>query len=149
MNNIATLHFPVRSNPIPDQAAIHPGYRYDMTLPDSAALFGFFGLSAFTREHYRDNLEALIMQQMERLFGVAMKNPLHVLIQDWSLEPFTATEQDRTLPTEHPRYGHPWLLLDHWQDKFYFCGTETAEAAGGYLEGALEASDRVFTALTL
>jgi monoamine oxidase len=39
--------------------------------------------------------------------------------------------------------------LDHWQDKLYFCGTETAEAAGGYLEGALEASDRVFTALTL
>lgn len=35
MNNIATLHFPVRSNPTPDQAAIHPGYRYDMTLPDS------------------------------------------------------------------------------------------------------------------
>ncbi|MFA6164488.1 MAG: hypothetical protein WC685_13795 [Methylobacter sp.] len=36
MNNIVTLHSPVRSNPIPDQAAIHPGCRYDMILPDSA-----------------------------------------------------------------------------------------------------------------
>ena len=116
---------------------------------ESAALFGFFGLPAFTREHYRDNLEALIVQQITRLFGIAAANPLHVLIQDWSLEPFTATEQDRVPPTEHPRYGHPWLQLDHWQDKLYFCGTETAQTSGGYLEGALEASDRVFTALTL
>jgi monoamine oxidase len=52
-------------------------------------------------------------------------------------------------PPDHPRYGHPWLQLDQWQDKLYFCGTETAGAEGGYLEGALEASDRVFTALTL
>jgi hypothetical protein len=36
MNNIVTLHSPVRSNPIPNQAAIHPGCRYDMILPDSA-----------------------------------------------------------------------------------------------------------------
>jgi monoamine oxidase len=116
---------------------------------DSAALFGFFGLPAFTRELYRGNLEALIVQQMAPLFGAAAANPLQVLVQDWSAEPFTATEQDRTPPTDHPRYGHPWLQLDHWQDKLYFCGTETAEAEGGYLEGALEASDRVFTALTL
>jgi monoamine oxidase len=116
---------------------------------EPAALFGFFGLSAFTREHYRDNLEALIVQQMTRLFGPAAANPLHVVIQDWSMEAFTATGQDCTPPAEHPRYGHPWLQLDHWLDKLYFCGTETAQTSGGYLEGALEASDRVFTALTL
>jgi len=52
-------------------------------------------------------------------------------------------------PTERPRYGHPWLQLDHWRDKLYFYGTETPHTSGGYLEGALEASDRVFTALTL
>jgi len=52
---------------------------------ESAALFGFFGLPAYTREHYRDNLEALIVQQITRLFGTAAANPLHVLIQNWSL----------------------------------------------------------------
>ena len=36
MNNIVTLHSPIRSLPIPDRAAIHPGCRYDMILPDSA-----------------------------------------------------------------------------------------------------------------
>jgi len=36
MNNIVTLHSPVHSNPIPDRAAIHPGCRYDMILPDLA-----------------------------------------------------------------------------------------------------------------
>lgn len=116
---------------------------------ESAALFGFFGLPAFTRALYRDRLEALIVQQMTRLFGAPAAQPLQVLVQDWSAEPFTAVEQDRAPPAEHPRYGHPWLQLDHWQDKLYFCGTETAETEGGYLEGALAASDRIFTALTL
>ena len=114
-----------------------------------AALFGFFGLAAAMRNHYRDNLEALIVQQMMNLFGSEAANPLQVIVQDWSLEPFTATQQDCIPLTRHPDYGHRPLLLDHWQDKLYFCGTETAQAHGGYLEGALEASDRVFTALTL
>jgi monoamine oxidase len=116
---------------------------------EPAALSGFFGLPAFTRKHCRNNLEALTVQQMTRLFGAEAANPLHVVIQDWSMEAFTATGQDRTPPAEHPRYGHPWLQLDHWRDKLYFCGTETAQTSGGYLEGALEAGDRVFTALTL
>jgi hypothetical protein len=36
MNNLVTLHFPARSRTMPDQAAIHPGCRYDMIWPDSA-----------------------------------------------------------------------------------------------------------------
>lgn len=116
---------------------------------EPAALFGFFGLPASARELYRDELEALILQQMTHLYGASAANPLHIAIQDWSIEAFTATGLDRTPPAEHPCYGHPWLQLDHWLDKLYFCGTETALTSGGYLEGALEASDRVFTALTL
>jgi monoamine oxidase len=54
---------------------------------------------------------------------------------------------DRLPLFEHPIDGYRSLQLDHWQDKLYFGGTETAGRAGGYLEGALEASDRVFTAL--
>jgi monoamine oxidase len=116
---------------------------------ESPALFGFFGLSAITRNHYRDSLEDLIIQQMTNLFGAEAANPLDVIVQDWSREPLTSTAQDRMPPAGHPVYGHRTLQLDHWQDKLYFCGTETAQVAGGYLEGALEASDRVFTALTI
>ena len=35
MNNIDTLHFPVSSDPISGQAAIHPDCRYDVILPGS------------------------------------------------------------------------------------------------------------------
>jgi monoamine oxidase len=69
-----------------------------------------------------------------------------MVIQDWSQKAFTATTVDSFPLFEHPIYGHNSLQLDHWQDKLYFCGKETAGKAGGYLEGALEASDRVFTA---
>jgi monoamine oxidase len=114
---------------------------------ETAALFGFFGIAAASRERYRGSLEDLVVQQMTHLFGVAAAQPLSVIIQDWSLETFTATEQDHILPNSHPQYGHQWLGLDHWQDKLYFCGTETSAVAGGHLEGALAASERVFMAL--
>ncbi|MGZ5542793.1 MAG: flavin monoamine oxidase family protein [Methylobacter sp.] len=117
--------------------------------PDgAAALFGFFGLSTVTRERYHDNLEALVVQQITGLFGSAAANPLQVIVQDWSLEMFTATQHDHAPLTGHPVYGQRSLCLDHWQDKLYFCGTETAQEAGGYLEGALEASERVFAAIS-
>ncbi|MGZ8184035.1 MAG: flavin monoamine oxidase family protein [Methylobacter sp.] len=116
---------------------------------ESAALFGFFGLPSVLRASRRDNLETWVVQQMTQLFGAEAASPLQVIIQDWSLEPFTATRHDQTPPTSHPVYGHRPLCLDHWQDKLYFCGTETARTHGGYLEGALEAGERVFTALTL
>ncbi|MCQ8117290.1 flavin monoamine oxidase family protein [Methylomonas rosea] len=124
---------------------------YDACSDDAgtSALFGFFGLPAQIREQYQENLPALIVRQMVGLFGPAAANPLSVVIQDWSREPFTATAADRIPVFEHPVYGHRALQLDHWQDKLYFCGTETASRSGGYLEGALEASDRVFSALTL
>ncbi|OAI07536.1 amine oxidase [Methylomonas methanica] len=124
---------------------------YDACLDNdhTAALFGFFGLPAEIRQQYRDSLPALIVRQMVGLFGPDAANPLSVVIQDWSQEAFTATAEDRMPVFTHPVYGHRSLQLDHWQDKLYFCGTETASRSGGYLEGALDASDRVFTALTL
>ncbi|PKD39971.1 amine oxidase [Methylomonas sp. Kb3] len=124
---------------------------YDACSDDAgtSALFGFFGLPAQIREQYQDSLPALIVRQMVGLLGPAAANPLSVVIQDWSREPFTATSVDRIPVFEHPAYGHRALQLDHWQDKLYFCGTETASRSGGYLEGALAASDRVFSALTL
>lgn len=122
---------------------------YDACSPkaNTAALFGFFGIPAAVRERYRGRLETLIVQQVTTLFGVEAANPQEIIIQDWSEEPLTSTLQDRVPPASHPQYGHRPLCLDHWQDKLYFCATETATEAGGYLEGALEASERVLSAL--
>ncbi|MCK9607154.1 MAG: FAD-dependent oxidoreductase [Methylomonas sp.] len=117
--------------------------------PQKAALFGFFGLPSAVRAYYRENLEERVVQQLTGLFGEQAANPLRISIQDWSTETFTARSEDQIPPNTHPAYGHPLLQLDHWQDKLYFCGTETASREGGYMEGALESAERVYKALML
>ncbi len=114
-----------------------------------AALSGFLALTVPLRRQYRDDLEALILEQLVQLFGKAAAQPDEIQIRDWCDEPFTATTDDEHLPTGHPQYGHPWFQLDHWNDKLYFAGTETAKDYGGYLEGALESSERVMKALIM
>lgn len=115
---------------------------------EQAALAGFFALPASLRRRYRNDLESLIVEQLVRLFGEAAAKPEAVLIQDWFTEPCTAASADETPPQEHPQYGHRWLQLDHWNDKLFFGGTETAADHGGYLEGALVAAERVAQALS-
>jgi len=114
-----------------------------------AALSGFFALPAALRREYREDLEALITEQLVRLFGAAAAKPLQILLQDWYCEPYTANLDDETPLIDHPRYGHPWLQLDHWNDKLYFGASETAAEYGGYLEGALAAAQRIGDALEL
>jgi monoamine oxidase len=118
---------------------------YDVCSSDGAqaALSGFFALPAAMRKQYRADLEALIIDQLVRLFGEQAASPREVVIQDWFEEIYTATSEDEIPPEVHPEYGHPWLQLDHWNDKLYFGGTESAAEFGGYLEGALVAAERV------
>ena len=124
---------------------------FDASASDGAyaALSGFLALPVALRRQYRDELEALILEQLVRLFGRAAAQPEQIQIMDWCDEPFTATAADEQPPAGHPQYGHRWLQLDHWQDKLYFAGTETATDYGGYLEGALESTERVMNALLM
>lgn len=124
---------------------------YDACSPDGkfAGLSGFFALPAELRRTYRGDLEALIIEQLVRLFGKEAATPETIVIKDWCEEPYTATAADQVPPATHPAYGHPWLQLDHWNDKLFFSGTETAPQFGGYLEGALEATERVVKSLLL
>ncbi len=112
-----------------------------------AALSGFFALPAPLRERYRDDLEALLLAQLIQLFGPQAAEPSEMIIQDWFDEPATAASADATPLIEHPHYGHSWLQMEHWENKLYFGGTETAAEFGGYLEGALEACERVVAQL--
>lgn len=106
------------------------------------ALGGFFALPAALRQQYRNDLEALIVAQLVFLFGPEAAKPLEIIIQDWSEEEFTSTQADAAPLNYHPIYGDTCFQLDHWNDKLYFSGTETAKQFGGYLEGALEAAER-------
>ena len=110
---------------------------------DQAALCGFFALPAPLRSKYSDDLNALIVEQLVRLFGKEAAHPEGIIIKDWFNEPLTATQADEYPPSAHPQYGHAWLQLDHWNGKLFFSGTETASQFGGYLEGALESTERV------
>ena len=116
---------------------------------EQAALSGFFALPATLREEYRDDLPVLLLEQLVRLFGAEAAKPNEIMIRDWCTEPLTATVADAYPPQTHPQYGHRWLQLDHWNDKLYFGGTESASDYGGYLEGALEAAERVARLLSL
>jgi monoamine oxidase len=116
---------------------------------EQAALGGFFALPATLREEYRNDLSALLLEQLVRLFGAEAAKPNEIMIRDWYTESLTATTADAQPPQTHPQYGHRWLQLDHWNDKLYFGGTESASDYGGYLEGALEAAERVARSLSI
>lgn len=119
------------------------GEIFDSGSADSAtaALGGFFAVPAALREKYRGDLEALIIAQLVGLFGPTAARPLNIHLHDWCNEGFTATQLDEHPPQEHPQYGHRFFQLDHWNDKLYFGGTETATRHGGYLEGALKSAN--------
>lgn len=127
------------------------GEVFDVCMEDGshAALSGFFALPAKMRQHYQDDLEALILAQLVRLYGKPAAAAKEIIIKDWAFDPLTATADDEVPPATHPQYGHTWLQLDHWNEKLYFAGTETAQEYGGYLEGALESAERVSKALAI
>lgn len=124
---------------------------FDASAPDgsNAAISGFFALPVTLRKRYREDLDALIIEQLVRLFGMEAAHPLDIVTKDWFEEPLTSTAADEAPIVDHPQYGHPWLQLDHWNDKLYFSGTETASEHGGYLEGALESAERVMKSLMM
>ena len=108
-----------------------------------AAIGGFFLLPPHLRQQYRDDLEALVLEQLVNLFGPEAARPVAIYLKDWYQEPGTAVKEDAESPQHHPQYGHPWLRLDHWDDKLFFASTESDQEFGGYLEGALNAAARV------
>ena len=77
------------------------------------------------------------------MFGEQMGNPISLHMLDWAQEPETATALDQNGPRFHPSYGLPRSLSNIWSGKLIFGSTETASGYGGFLEGALEAADRV------
>lgn len=105
------------------------------------ALFGFIGVAPAQRQD-ESALKAAIRTQLLRLFGSDAQNPASVILQDWATEHSTATAQDTTPLTTHPRYGLPAALRSLWDGRLAFGGTEVAHEFGGFLEGALEAAEQ-------
>ncbi|HEY9201449.1 MAG TPA: FAD-dependent oxidoreductase [Gammaproteobacteria bacterium] len=122
---------------------------YDASPDDESvyALSAFIGLNAQQRKQIgKDALISACRAQLQRLFGDAAAQPQKIFIEDWSENPYTASELDLNTPAQHPHYHEdaPRVLGDN---RVYLAGTETALEHGGYLEGALESADCIVNLL--
>lgn len=110
------------------------------------ALFGFIGVPAQNRQD-EQVLRQHIVAQLIRLFGPKAAEPTQLFIKDWAFDPNTATQTDMAPLYAHPVYGMPRDLTGLWDGHLHVAGTEVAAQFGGFIEGALEASEQVFAAL--
>ena len=104
------------------------------------ALFGFVGVPANVRLSRPNEIVRLAREQLVRLFGPDMQNPLSITLQDWAGEEWTATSSDQTPIGYHPAYHYPPQAEGLWAGRLIFGSTEVASQFGGYLEGALVAA---------
>ena len=114
---------------------------------EKAGLGGFLGLTPTHRREFEFGLPMLITNQFTQIFGPKLEmGDLHY--HDWATEPFTCSAADLAQePDEHPPVADSLLRTAHWSDKLYFGGAETASHEPGYLEGALDAAQRVAQAI--
>ena len=112
-----------------------------------AGLGGFLGLTPPQRKEFEFGLPMLVSNQFIQLFGPQLETgELHY--HDWATEPFTCSAADLAqAPDEHPPVADSLLRSAHWSDKLYFGGAETAGHEPGYLEGALDAAQRIAQAI--
>ncbi len=109
------------------------------------ALFGFLGVPAPARADRADALRKAAIEQLVRLFGPRAETPWEVWLKDWAFDPLTATSRDQTEPHAHAALPSMPALEPLWDGRLLWSGAETAHEGprnNGYLEGALEASQR-------
>lgn len=113
------------------------------------ALFGFVGIPPQTREAHTDQIIDLARAQLVGIFGPELSDPLDIRMMDWAQNATIATRQDHDLPQFHPSYGMPAAFEGLWENTLLLSSTETAFEFGGFVEGALEASEATFAKLDL
>ncbi len=115
---------------------------HDATAPGGLpALTGFVGWPPDVRRQVGDHLTGAVVDQLARLFGPRAATPVAVLQKDWSTDPLVATDDDSEPLMTHPHYGGHPRPGGPWEGRLLLAGTESARGNGGYMEGALEASE--------
>ena len=103
------------------------------------SLFGFVGYPADARQQIGETeLVKMVKQQLINIFGPAADNPIDVILQDWSIEAYTAEEEDLKAPAGHPAYGLSVKPENEWAGRLHFISTETNHDNGGLIEGAID-----------
>lgn len=115
---------------------------HDATVPGGLpALTGFVGWPPDARRQVGDQLAGAVVDQLSRLFGPRASAPVAVLHKDWATDPLVATGDDAASLMTHPQYGGHPRPEGTWDGRLLLAGTESAPGNGGYMEGALEASE--------
>lgn len=110
--------------------------------PDNGfALFGFVGVPPENRKELGQALKQSAVEQLARMFGPEAEHPSEVILEDWAQNKLISTPADHASAGAHPIYGRPQSLTGLWQGALSFASTEMASGFGGFMEGALEASE--------
>lgn len=118
---------------------------HDLSGPggDPAALFGFAGTTT-TSAPVED---AVVIDQLVRLFGPSASTPTELVITDWRTERFTSPERVETI-TDYSTFGHRVYQRAAMDGRLHWTSTETAPVAAGHIEGALAAAERAVGHIT-
>jgi monoamine oxidase len=115
---------------------------------DYGALFGFVGIPANSPARGRTRLIDDATKQLQRMFGPALADPLDAIVKDWAEDIATATPADNET-TSHPHYGMPSSIAALADQGLLFASSEMASQFGGFIEGALEASETAVQQLNI
>ena len=118
------------------------GEIHDASVPGgSAALFGFFGVPATVRKGVPEaELRGLCRAQLVRLFGPQAATPRMEFIQDWALQPYTATTADLDSAGQHVEAPPSMAASGPWCGRLTGIASEWSPQFPGYVAGAVEAA---------
>ncbi|HCF3941556.1 FAD-dependent oxidoreductase [Pseudomonas aeruginosa] len=117
---------------------------HDASIPGgSAALFGFLGVPPLTRRSIpEDQLRALCLAQLVRMFGEQARLPAAEFFKDWALDPFVATDADLVGAAAHAAAPMATIEAGPWSGWFTGIASEWSPQFPGYVAGAVEAASR-------
>lgn len=118
------------------------GEIHDASMPGgSAALFGFFGMSARVRQGVPEEvLRTHCRAQLGRLFGPQAATPKAEFIKDWARDTCTAAAADLDAAGHHAAAPAATASSGPWKGRLTGIASEWSLQFPGYLAGAIEAA---------
>lgn len=110
-----------------------------------------FSLKGFVNESLRElskeERKERILSFLETHFGKEIRSYIRYTVKDWSIDKFTSGEKLNSYYLS-PQYGNTVFQKMYFNSKVVFSGTETAQAYGGYLEGAVRSGMNAYAMIT-
>lgn len=104
--------------------------------------YGFTGFLNSAAAAYELSVrKELVLKQLHMLFGEKAAQPVAYFDKVWNDE--FIMEGSPVIVRPHQNNGHPVFSSSYMNDRLLFCGTETAPAFSGYMEGAVIAARSV------